>query len=141
MFYLIGAALLYTIAVLLGATAARNANTNLVGGITNLVGALLPLTVAAIELNRKPFENQRYGVIAAVAGGVAIALFVMLLNKSFVVNKVGIVAPIVFGSSILFTTIAGYAIFKEKVTPYQLVGLVLLLSGLAFIAYAKATGK
>ena len=141
MLYLIGAAILYTIAVLLGALSARNANTNLAGGITNLVGAVLPLTLAAVEFSRKPFQNQKLGVLAAVAGGVAIALFVIVLNKSFVINKVGIVTPIVFGGSILLSTLAGYLVFKERVTPYQLIGLSLLMAGLAFIAYSKATGK
>lgn len=141
MLFLIAAAILYTIAITLGAFAARNGNTNLVGGITNLIGAVLPLSVAAVEFSRKPFAHQRLGIIAAIGGGVAIAFFVMVLNKSFTLNKVGIVTPVVFGGSIFLSAIIGYFVFKERTTVFQLVGLALVLVGIICIGYAKATGK
>lgn len=141
MIYVIAALVLYTVAVLFGAYASRHANTNVVAAITNAVGAIIPIAVVAIEMTRRPLQNEKIGLLAAVAGGVAIAFFVMVLNKAFTLEKVGVVTPIVFGGSILLTAILSYVLFKERITPYQGLGLILLAAGLVFIVYAKVTGR
>ena len=141
MIYLIIAAIIYTAATMFSTYASRHADTTLAGGLTNAVGALMPLTLVALEWAKRPVHNEKAGILAAIGGGIAIGLFVIIFNKSLTVNKVAIVVPIIFGGSILLSTIAGYVIFKERATPYQLAGLVLLLGGLAFMSYARATGK
>jgi multidrug transporter EmrE-like cation transporter len=75
----------------------------------------------------------------AVLNGVFIALFVLLLTKSLSVNKVGIVAPIVFGGSILISTVLSYFIFNEKATLLETLGLIFVLVGISIVAYARAT--
>ncbi len=141
MIYILLAAVLYTAALLLGAYASRHANTSVVAAITNIISATIPIAAVAYEWSRHPLQNERAGLIAAAFGGVAVAFFVLVLNKSFVVNKVAVVSPIVFGGAIFLSAILGWIIFKERITPYQGVGLILLAIGLGFITYAKATGK
>jgi drug/metabolite transporter (DMT)-like permease len=141
MLYIIIAAVLYTLALMLGAFASRHANTNVVSALTNAVGAIIPMAAVALEWSRKPLHNEKIGLIAAIAGGAVIALFVMVLNKSFATEKVAVVTPIVFGGSIFLTAVLGYVIFKERITTYQSIGLAFLLVGIIFIIYAKATGK
>ena len=77
----------------------------------------------------------------AVLGGIVISLFVLALNKSFTQNKVGVVAPVVFGGAILISTVLSYFIFKEKIDGIETVGLVLVLAGLGFLIYARAIVK
>lgn len=141
MLYIFAALILYTLAILLGAFASRHANTNVVGALTNAVGAIVPIAVVVAEWSRRPLHNEKAGLIAAVAAGAVIGLFVMVLNKSFTTDKVAIVTPIVFGGSIFLTAVLSYFLFKERITTYQGIGLALLAVGLIFITYAKATGK
>ena len=77
----------------------------------------------------------------AILTGVAIALFTMALTRSYSQNKVAIVIPIVFGGAIFLSTIFSYLFFKEKITLFQGIGLILLLIGIIFIIYARVTGR
>jgi drug/metabolite transporter (DMT)-like permease len=141
MIYLVFACLLYTAAVLIGTTASRNANTNIVSAITNAVSVVVPILVAAPALSKKSISGHKYGLWMAALGGVVIGLFVLALNKSFSENKVGIVTPIVYGGTILLSTVLSYFIFKEKITMLEGFGLVFVLVGLALVAYARTTAS
>jgi drug/metabolite transporter (DMT)-like permease len=139
MIYLLLACLLYTAAVLAGTTASRNANTNVVSAITNMVSVIIPLAVAAPALSKKGVTGHKYGLWMAAIGGVFIGLFVLALNKSFSENKIGIVTPIVYGGTILLSTVLSYFLFKEKVTALEGSGLLFVLIGLVIVTYARAT--
>lgn len=141
MIYIFLALVFYTVAILLGAAASRNANTNLVSAIMNTISAVIPVALVASLLSKKFIISQKFGVLMAVAGGVCVALFVMAINKAYSFNKVGIVAPIVFGGAIFLSTILSYFIFKEKVSQLQFIGLIILGVGFGFVIYARATGR
>lgn len=131
----------YTGAILLSTFASRAINSNLVSAIVNTVSAIIPIVVVAPMLGKKIFENGNMGIITAVLSGICVALFAMTLNKSFQLNKVAIVSPIVFGGAIFLSAILSYFIFKEKAASFQLTGLAFLGIGLLFIIYSAATGK
>lgn len=141
MIYIILAMCLYTVVILAGATSARHIDTNLATAITNIVSAFIPVVVAIHFAAKKTITSNRFGILMAVLTGVAAALFVMTLNKSFSLNKVGIVAPIVFSGAIFLSTLLSYFIFKEKVSFIQGIGLLLLAAGFITIIYAQAIGK
>lgn len=75
----------------------------------------------------------------SILAGIAIALFGLALSKSYATNKVAIVVPIVFGGSIFLSAILSAILFDEKITILQLIGLLFLAIGLAFIIYARAS--
>ena len=139
MIYLILAVIFYTASLLIGASASRNANTNLVTAVNTFVSAILPFIIIAPILSKKTFHTQKYGILMAALSGIIVSLFVLTLSKSFTQNKIGIITPVVFGGAILFTTILSYFIFKEKITLTEGVGLVLVLAGLSVLIYARAT--
>lgn len=141
MLFIIIAAVFYAIAILLLAVASRHLNTNLSVGIVNLVSALIPLAVAIPIMSRKTIADNKFGVMIAILGGACIAIFGMAMAKSYTLNKVAIVSPIVFGGAILLSTVLSYFFLKEKISGMQGIGLVVLLAGLAIIVYARATGK
>jgi len=131
----------YTVAILLAAVASRNANSNFVSAIVNTVSAILPIGIVLPLLSNKLLHNSKYGIIMAILAGIAIALFSLALNKSYTTDKVAIITPLVFGGAIFLSSIVSFFFFKEKVTPVQTIGLMLLGAGLLFVIYAKATGK
>jgi len=126
---------------MLGTTAARNANTAVISTIMNVVSAIIPLAVAIPAVVKNGLGNQKLGIIYALLAGIAIALFTLALNKSYAVNKVAVVAPIVFGGAIFLSAILSYFFFKEKIGLIQGVGLAVLAIGLLLIIYARVTGK
>lgn len=141
MIYIFIALIFYTAAVLFSAGAARSANSNVVTAIINSFAALLPLALVAPILSKRIAVEQKSGLLLAILAGICIAVFTLALNKGFTVNKVGVIVPVVFGGAILLSTLLSYFIFKEKVTPLQLGGLMLLAIGLCIVIYARATGQ
>ena len=141
MLYIFLALIFYTSIILIGTFASRLANTNLVSAIVSIFSAIIPTIVAIPLLNKATIENQRLGVMAAVISGLIVGLFTLVFNKSLAVNKVGIVAPIIFGGSIFLSTILSYFIFREKVSLAHGIGLGFLGIGFLIITYAKFTGK
>ena len=139
--YIILAMIFYTCAILLSTFASRAINSNLVSAIVNSISAIIPLIVIAPIVGKKMFEQGQTGIIAATISGIFIALFAMSLNKSFQLNKVAIVTPVVFGGAIFLSAVLSYFIFKEKVSTFQFAGLTLLGVGLVLIIYSAATGK
>lgn len=141
MIYLFIALGFYAVGLLFGAAASRNVNTNLAAGITNALAAAIPLAVAWPYMTKATIQNHKFGVVMAVLGGICIAIFAMALNKSFTLNKVGIVAPVVFGGAILLSTMLSALVFKEKITLLEGAGLAVLLVGMGIIVYARALVK
>src|SRR3989344_4503258 len=113
MVYLFLAVILYSLSLLIGASASRNANTNLVSFINTAFSVIIPFIVIAPSLSKKMFASQKYGVLMAILSGLVVSLFVLALTKSFTQNKVGIITPVVFGGAILITTVVSYFVFKE----------------------------
>lgn len=140
MLYLILATLLYVVAILLTTFATRNLNSGFVTAIINTISAVIPIGVVGFTANKKLLENAKPGIIMAILAGIAIALFTLMLNKSFSVNKVGIVTPIVYGGAIFLTSILGIYLFKEKITMLQGIGLTFIGIGLLIVIYVKASG-
>ena len=141
MIYLFLAVVFYSAALLIGTSAARNANTNLASAVNTIFSAVIPFLVVIPILSKKTFQNQKYGVLMAALSGIVVSLFVLAINKSLTQNKVSIVAPVIYGETILITTILSYFIFKEKLTVLEGSGLFFVLAGFAIIIFARATAK
>lgn len=92
-------------------------------------------------IDKKTLSQDKKGIIFAFLTGIAIAFFVLSINKAYAANKVGIVAPMVFGGAIFVSTILSYAFLKEKVSTLQFGGLLILALGFCVITYARATGR
>lgn len=143
MIYIVIAAVFYAIAIILATVASRKIDTNLVAGIGNLLSGMIPIIVAAPLLNKNLLSNpnSKFGVLMAVLAGIAVALFSMAIIKSYSVNKVAIVAPLVFGGAIFLSAILSYIFLKEKITLLEGFGLLILGIGLSIITYTRLTTK
>jgi drug/metabolite transporter (DMT)-like permease len=138
MVYIFLALIFYTGLVLVSTAASRNANTNLVAAVNNVVSAIIPILVVIPALSKKAFTGHKFGIWMAVLAGLLVGLFSLALTKSFSENKLGIVTPIVYGGTILLSTIGSYFLFKEKVSVTEGFGLLLVLIGLGVVIYARA---
>lgn len=141
MIYIFLAIIFYTATILVGTSASRNISPNLASGIMNAVSAIIPIIISIPLIGRKYTGNNRHGVIMAVITGISIAFFTIAINKSYSVNKVGVVAPMVFGGAILSATLLSTLIFKEKITPVEALGLAFITIGFAVLVYARAVTK
>ena len=137
MIYLFLAVIFYSLSLMLGASASRNANTNLVSFINALFSVFIPLAVILPKLSKGAFTNHKYGVTMAALSGLVVSVFVLSLSKSFSQNKIGIITPVIFGGAIFITSIASYFVFKEKISLIEGAGLGLVL---AYVIFIKAFG-
>lgn len=141
MIYIFLATLFYSTSILFLTYASRAVNVILVTAVVNIVSAILPTIILIPFLNKVNISEQRLGILAAIIGGILIALFGIFLAKSYTLNKVAVVVPIVFGGSILISSILGTFIFKEKVTILEGIGLSIVTVGLLIIIYARLSMK
>lgn len=138
MIYLLIAIILFTTVSILSAAASRRTDSNLVSLIINVFSILGPAVVLAPAfLTKKSVPANKYAIAMAVMAGLSVGLFAMAINKSYAVNKVGIVTPVIFGGTMLLSTLLSYFIFKETLKGFELIGLGLVLIGIIFIIYAR----
>lgn len=141
MVFLFIAMALYAVSIIFGAVASRNLSTNLAAGIMNMLPAIIPLAVAIPHFTKNTIMNHKFGLVMAMCAGVLIAFFTMALTKSYALNKVGIVAPVVFGGAILLSTLLSAVFLKEKISLLEGLGLAVVTIGLAIIVYARVIAK
>lgn len=141
MIYILLSIIFYTAALLFGVAASRNTNTALAAAVTTLVSMVIPIIVVIPIVSKKLIVDTKAGLAYAAASGVTVAIFALCINKAYVMNKVGVVAPAVWGGAIFLSTIISYFAFKEKISWLQGLGLLLVGLGFIVILYARATGK
>lgn len=141
MLYILISVIFYVTAIMLTVASSRLLNSNMVTAIINSVAAIIPVLLIIPLLNKKVAEQGKWGIILAAIAGISISLFTLALNKSFSVNKVALVTPIVYGGAIALTAILSYFIFKEKLSPTHLTGVLVVVAGILIIIYSATTGK
>ncbi len=138
MIYLILALLLFTALNLIAASAARNANTNLVALLSSVGALVIPFIALLPALGKPTAHSQKFGIWMALLAGLLVGAYAMAVNKSFTQNKIAIITPVIFGGTIFLMTTLSYFLFKEKVSLVEGLGLSLVLVGIVVIIYARA---
>jgi multidrug transporter EmrE-like cation transporter len=141
MFYLFIALIFYTAALLFSTAASRNLNTNIAAAVTNALSVIVPLAVAIPLLSKKTLASHNFGLLMAVCAGLCIAVFAMALNKSLALNKVAVVVPIIYGGTIVLSSVLSLVLFKEKVSSLEAIGLAVLTGGFGLVIYARILAK
>lgn len=137
MIYLVLATILFGILNLTAAAASRHLNTNIATLLINAVAVVVPLAVAIPAIAKKSMANEKFGIVMAIITGLLIGLYALAANKSYTLNKVSIVVPVIFGGSIFIAAIISLIVFKEKLNSYEIAGLVLVLLGLILIIFSR----
>lgn len=134
------AAVLYALFQVFVSRTAGKIDATLPGVIGNIVAVIVPLTIfiyLKFIKRAELFPTTTTGVVYSLLAGVAVALYGIALVKSFERADTALVIPVVFGGAIAVSTLISWVFFKEQVTLLQLVGIVLVVAGIGFIAAFK----
>lgn len=113
----------------------------LVPVIVNLVAVVIPLSLLMIKVANKGnlLTTTRSGIVYASLAGLGIAMFAIAFHKIFQYGgNLSYVSPLVFGASIALSTLLSVLFLKETLTVYHLLGIALVVSGIALISFARA---
>ena len=77
------------------------------------------------------------GILYSVLAGLAIALFSILLIKIFEKGGLAYVVPLIYGGTVALASLTGWLIFKESVSGLQILGITVVIIGIALIVFAK----
>jgi len=137
MLYILIALLAYSSATLVLTFANRHASVSIVNLVVNSMSAIIPAILVASQWSGIKNSGSRQGLVASVIAGVLISFFGLALGKAYATTNVAVVVPVVFGGSIVLSALGGVLFFKEKIEPLQLLGLCLVVIGLAVVVYAR----
>ncbi len=140
MIYIALATLFYSAFIIVNTIAARVIDPVFAAAVVTAVSAVIPVVIALRmqTLTLTPLQ----GVWAAIAAGICIALYSIFLNRAFAAEKVGVVVPIIYGGSLVITTLLSLVIFRERIGTLQAVGLVVMTVGIGIVIYARiAAGR
>jgi len=86
------------------------------------------------------FPEEKYlKLIFSVIAGIAIAIFSVVFVKLFEKGgNMSFVIPLVYGGSIVLTSIVSHVWLSEKISLWNLVGLVVISFGFLIIVTSKA---
>lgn len=140
MIYIALATIFYSVFIIANTIAARVIDPVFAAAVVTAVSAIIPVVVAirAQTLTLTPLQ----GVGVAFSAGICVALYSIFLNRAFATEKVGVVVPIVYGGSLVITTLLSLVVFRERIGTLQAVGLVLMTIGIGIVIYARtAAGR
>jgi uncharacterized membrane protein len=137
MIYVFLSLVTYSAAIMIATYANRNAKVSLVALVVNIISVIVPAIIVASKWSDASKGNSKLGLVMAVLGGIVISVFTLALGKAYEQNNVAIVAPIVFGGSIVITAILSMILFKEKIELLQGIGLLVVSIGLGIVIYSK----
>jgi transporter family protein len=108
--------------------------------IFNGLGALIPLAILALVRlgGSNTLPTTREGMINSVLAGISIAFFSILLIKIFEKGGLAYVIPLIYGGSIILTSLLGWLLLKEKVSSFQLTGILVIALGIGMVVAAKS---
>lgn len=134
------ATILYTLFDIFASRAGNRIDANLSSVIFNGLGAILPLiiyTFYKFSKGAKLIATTSAGVVYSILAGVAIALFSILLIKIFEKGGLAYVIPLIYGGTVALASLTGWLLFKESVPGLQLLGIAVIVIGIALVIFSK----
>jgi small multidrug resistance pump len=141
MFILLALAVIsYVVFITAVSRAAGRIDDGLSGFIYNGLGALVPLLIFAgmkIADAKGMLPNTKSGIMYSVVAGIALGIFTMLLMRIFQKGSLGYVMPIIYGSAILLSSVAGWMWFNASINALQVAGMALVVIGIILVGVSK----
>jgi drug/metabolite transporter (DMT)-like permease len=134
------AAIFYTLFDIFASRAGNRIDANLSAAVINGLGAIIPLAVFIILKSikgAKLINTTTSGIIYSLLAGLAIALFSLLFIKIFERSGLAYVMPLIYGTAIALASLTGWLIFKETVSALQIIGIIIVIIGIALIVVSK----
>lgn len=107
--------------------------------IYNCVAGVLPFIVYFYGRVRGApmMESTQAGMLYAVLSGVMLSAFSLVLLRIFDKGGVGYTVPLIYGGTIVFTSLVGWLVFKEQIPLLQGIGIVVMLAGMGLVVYSR----
>ncbi|MDP3992625.1 MAG: EamA family transporter [bacterium] len=133
------ATIFYSLFEIFASRAGKHIDANLSSVFFNGVGALLPLVVYSYLRARDSIgiATTRSGVLFSLLAGISIAIFSVLLIKAFEKGGLSYIIPVIYGGSILISSLAGWLIYKEHIGVVGGVGVLVILVGIVLVVVSK----
>jgi transporter family protein len=109
--------------------------------IFNGVGAVIPLLIYAYlrATGRSgPVVSTPSGLVYSLLAGVAVAALSVLFITIFQRGGLAYVTPLVYGGTVVLSSLIGVVLFGERVSLLQGAGIAVAAGGLVMIAIARA---
>lgn len=139
--FLIIAIVSYSLTGIFLSRAAGKMDASLVTALSNSVAVALPLVLyfyMKFAGRVESVQTKTSGIIFTILAGAAVAIFGIALTKLFEKGgNLGYVMPAVYGGAIVITTLVGIFFFKEEVSLYSILGVILVALGIGFITFSK----
>ncbi len=131
------ATILYSVfAILLNRAAGRIDAT--VGTVVYLCASgVAALAIWLVQGFGKKTPTTSSGLAYSVLAGVTVAVFSILLLKVFARSPVSYVMPIIYGGVVVLTALAGWLLFKERISGIQAAGLLLIVFGIGLVIFSR----
>lgn len=114
---------------------------NLMPIVVNLVAVIIQLAIYGYlrEVKHQELLHTRpSGLLFAALAGLGIAGFTIFFATLFQKGApISYISPIIFGASILLSSLIGIILLHEKVSMLQVVGSILIVAGLGLVAVSK----
>ncbi len=121
--------------------AAGKIDANLAPLIFNSLAAIVPLFLYWFVVAAKPSEilpTKTSGIMFSVLAGISIAIFSVLIVRIFARGEnLSYVFPIIYGVTVVISTVGGLLLFGEKVTLLQSAGIISIVVGLVLVSVSK----
>ncbi|MDO8664475.1 MAG: EamA family transporter [Candidatus Liptonbacteria bacterium] len=134
------ATILYTLFDIFASRAGNRIDANLSSVIFNGLGAILPLIIYVFYKFSRGTElvaTSSSGIIYSVLAGITIALFSILLINIFEKGGLAYVVPLIYGGTVALASLTGWLLFKESVSGLQLLGITIIVMGIALVIFSK----
>lgn len=121
-------------------------DSNWVAAIAQGLSVIAPLGLLIItwlkytENGKSVVLWQLGGILWSVAAAILMGVFMIALCKLFEKGgNLAYVIPIIYGGTVALSALAGWLLFKEKISTLQAAGLTLVFAGLGCIIFSKWT--
>ncbi len=133
----------YSMFEIFSSQAGGKIDANLSSSIFNGLGIVIPLgsyVIYNILKRQETLPSTPKGIIFSVIAGIAIAIFSIVFVKIFEKGgNVSFVIPLIYGGSIVLTSIISRVWLNEKISLGNIVGLVLISLGFLIIVVSKTS--
>lgn len=132
------AMVLYALFGVATAQASLKLNSFLVAAISAAMGVAIPLVAYYTVSAKKNLPVSVDGVVLSLVAGALIASFSMLFIYIFSkAENVSFVMPVIFGGTIVVSSLIGIIFFKEQTSLIGAVGLLVITLGVGLVVYSR----
>lgn len=110
----------------------------LANGILSTLAGLIPLAIYIFMNRENTLPTTKSGVVYSIIAGLFVGAFTIMLVRLFERGEnLSVISPAVYGGTLVGASIIGWFIFKEPITLYGVLGVLLIAMGVGLVVYSR----